>query len=332
MARIGIIGAGVVGGATGRGFLRWGHDVVFCDTHERTRQELRAAGLEAYSPAEFRKVATDLTMVSVPTPTVDRRMNLAYVRAAAAELGVRLREQRPGHTVVVRSTLPPGTTDLVIVPILADQSGLVPGRDFFTAFNPEFLREVSAEEDFLSPWLTVVGAPDELTRRTVIALYEHRVPADSIVQVDVPTAEMIKYTSNIFNATKISFANEMWQVSRSLGLDADVVMGAVSRSAEGMWNRLYGTRGGFSYGGACLPKDTLAFYAFARGLGLSMELLGSVISVNERLAELERLRERDIPLEHLAAAGPVYVSNGHNGAHEGSPVHHNGSVPQRISA
>jgi len=236
------------------------------------------------------------------------------------------------HVVVVRSTLPPGTTESLIVPILAEHSGLEPGADFFVAYSPEFLREVSADEDFLSPWLTVGGAADHATGRTVAALYEGRVPSDSIVHADVATAEMIKYASNIFNATKISFANEIWQVSRSLGLDADVVMGAVCRSAEGMWNPVYGTRGGSPYGGACLPKDTLAFHAFARGLGLSMELLGSVISVNERLAELVRLRERDVQTEQLATAVPAHFSNARNGAHEVSAVHHNGSVPEGVSA
>lgn len=325
MANIGIIGAGVVGRATGRGFARWGHQVAFCDTSEQACRDVRRAGLAAYSPSDFREVLTDMTMLSVSTPTVDRRIDLRYVRSAASELGLRLRHMQKGHVVVVRSTLPPGTTESVIVPILAEQSGLVSGRDFFTAYNPEFLREVSAAEDFLSPWLTVIGARDEATGRLVGSLYEGNVAENSIVQVDVPTAELIKYTSNIFNATKISFANEMWQVSTSLGIDADVVMSAVARSAEGMWNPTYGTRGGSPYGGACLPKDTLAFYEFARAQGLNMELLGSVISVNEQVAELARPRERYAESQHLATTAPAPFSNGHNGSHEISAVHQNGS-------
>lgn len=335
--RIGIIGGGVVGSATGQGLATWGHEVVFCDTSEAARERLENAGAVAMAPAEFRDVGTDATFISVSTPTVDGRIDLAYIRGAAYELGLRLRNQARGHVVVVRSTLPPGTTQKVIIPILIAQSGLKIGIDFHPAYNPEFLREVSAEADFLSPWLTVIGTSDENARRLLVSLYEGVVPQGSVVHVDIPTAEIIKYTSNLFNATKISFTNEIWQICRRLGIDGDLVMHTASRTAEGMWNPQYGIRGGFPYGGACLPKDTLAFFNFAKSMGMSMELLESVISVNERVAELQRYDHDGGSASELAAAASngarpyAEQSNGHaangndrrNGAadraHAGSP-------------
>jgi UDPglucose 6-dehydrogenase len=149
--------------------------------------------------------------------------------------------------------------------------------------NPEFLRQVSAEQDFLEPWVTVFGTygPTEAA-----ILGEMYAPFNApIVAVDCTTAEVIKYANNLYNATKISFFNDFDRVCTQLGIDSEVVGRTVSRTAEGMWNPAYGTRGGWAYGGACLPKDTAAFYEFAHGkLGMELPVLWGTMRANELIA------------------------------------------------
>jgi UDPglucose 6-dehydrogenase len=187
----------------------------------------------------------------------------------------------------MRCTLPPGSTSNIVIPLLEDISGLTYGDDFGVCYNPEFLREASALEDFLNPKLVVIGAEEPYSLSTLEEVYAAGLPQGiRSVKTDFKTAEMIKFTSNLFNATKISFTNEMWLACRRLGIDGDEVMSTVVEACEGFWNPGYGSRGGYPYGGACLPKDTAAFYTFARSLGLSMELLNSVIAINDRMAEL----------------------------------------------
>jgi UDPglucose 6-dehydrogenase len=285
VASIAVIGSGVVGQATGRGLASWGHELVFCDRDPAVLADLAGRGERAVTPAELEAVHTDLTFVSVSTPTVDGHIQIDALRAAARTAARRL-ALGAYPVVVLRSTAPPGTTTNIVVPLLEEESGLTYGRDFGVCYNPEFLREACALDDFLAPWLVVIGAEDERSLAALRALYDAAIPEVDVIVTDFTTAEMVKYASNLLNATKISFTNELWLACRRLGIDGNEVMSAASRSAEASWNPGYGIKGGYPYGGACLPKDTVAFYAFARSLGLSMDLLRSVIDVNERVAEL----------------------------------------------
>jgi UDPglucose 6-dehydrogenase len=184
--------------------------------------------------------------------------------------------------VVVRSTVPPTTTEQRITPILERASGKRAGVDFGVAMNPEFLRQVSSEQDFARPWVTVLGASDRRTAQILDALYA---PFGALIVRCTPTeAEMIKYVNNVYNAVKISYFNEVHAICEQLGINSNLVGAAVARTAESMWNPLYGTRGGVPYGGACLPKDTVAFLQFVRDLGIEHQLLEATISVNRRLA------------------------------------------------
>jgi UDPglucose 6-dehydrogenase len=184
--------------------------------------------------------------------------------------------------VVVRSTVPPGCCERVVIPVLEGASGTRVGEGFAVASNPEFLRARSALEDFLHPWITVVASRSP---RTVERLAEVLEPFGGTLHRlrDPSTAELVKCVHNLFNATKISFWNEIWSVCRELEVDSDAVASIVSRSAEGSINAEYGTRGGQPYGGACLPKDTKGFLGFADELGLDTPLLSAVDAVNESL-------------------------------------------------
>ena len=284
MARITVVGSGVVGQATGKGLRAHGHDVRFVDINPIIIDRLRGEGLNALHPDEVDWTDADVTMLSVNTPTVDGKTVLTHLLKAAETLARGLARAKRYQTVVVRSTVPPTTTVHVIKPLLERLSGRTVGRDLGLGMNPEFLRQVSAEQDFLEPWLTVVGAYGEVEAMLLGELYaSFQAP---IVHVDCTTAEVIKYANNLYNATKISFFNEFFLVCERLGIDANVVGRTIARSAEGMWNPAYGTRGGWPYGGACLPKDTAAFFDFAtNALGMELPVLAGTMRVNELMEQ-----------------------------------------------
>jgi UDPglucose 6-dehydrogenase len=282
MPRILIVGSGVVGQATGKGFAKKGHSVGYVDINPQTIARLRAEGLRAMTIAEVDWDAVDVVMLAVSTPTRDGQVVLDYIEAAARDVGRGLAQTNAYIVVVVRSTVPPTTTEQRLRPILEQASGKRASRDFGLAMNPEFLRQVSAEQDFARPWITVLGSSDRRSAELLDALYAAF--GALIVRCTPTEAEMIKYVNNIYNAMKISYFNEVHAICEQLGIDSSLVGAAVARSAESMWNALYGTRGGVPYGGACLPKDTAAFLQFARELGMEHQILEATISVNRRLA------------------------------------------------
>src|SRR4051812_13786878 len=283
MARILIIGSGVVGQATGRGFARKGHQISYVDINPQTIERLRADGQIAMTSAEVEWRAVDVVMLAVSTPSVDDQIVLDYIEAAALDVGRGLAQAERFVPVVVRSTVPPTTTEQRITPILERASGKRAGVDFGVAMNPEFLRQVSSEQDFARPWVTVLGASDRRTAQILDALYA---PFGALIVRCTPTeAEMIKYVNNIYNAVKISYFNEVHAICEQLEIDSNLVGAAVARTAESMWNPLYGTRGGVPYGGACLPKDTTAFMQFARDRGWEHLMLEATMKVNQRLEQ-----------------------------------------------
>ena len=274
----------MVGTATGLGLGERGHSVVFCDIVPERVALLRERGFAAICPEALPTVKADVYLISVPTPTVEGQVDLAYLAAASEALGESLAAHPGLPLVAVRSTVPPGTTETVVIPALERSSGRSAAEDFGVCMNPEFLRAATAREDFLQPKVIVIGALDENSDRALRALYApwSDVPT---VSMSIRTAEATKYVANLFNATKISFFNEMHRVLSALGADADVAATTAARGAEGLTNPLYGTRGGAPYGGVCLPKDTRGFLGHADGLGLGdlVPLLRATIQINEEL-------------------------------------------------
>ena len=283
MTRIFIVGSGVVGTATGKGFLDAGHEVTFIDVSPQRLDHLRAMGLDARDGLDLRAEADSFIFLTLPTPNVGHRYDLSAFEAGTASVGEALAEAMGNHVVVVRSTVPPGTAEGLVLPLLREHSGKTPGEGFTLASNPEFLRAASAVEDFRHPWMTVIASRSARTRER---LGELLVPFGGEVRyfTDPAEAEFVKCAHNIYNATKISFWNEMWLVSRTLGLDLDPIAQTVARSAEGSYNPEYGIRGGAPYGGVCLPKDTQGFLGLAASIGLDMPLLRAVVEVNDVLA------------------------------------------------
>jgi UDPglucose 6-dehydrogenase len=283
MFRIVVVGSGVVGQATGKGFAKKGHKVSFVDINPQTIARLREQGLDAMTIAEVDWNAVDLVMLAVSTPSVDGKIVLDYIEAAALDVGRGLATTDNYITVVVRSTVPPTSTEKRLTPILEQASGKRAGEGFGVAMNPEFLRAVSNEQDFARPWITILGTNEQHTKDMLDDLYK---PFGALIVHCTPTeAEMIKYVNNVYNAVKISYFNEVYAICQQLGIDGHLIGAAVARSAESMWNPLYGTRGGVPYGGACLPKDTVAFMQFVREQGFEHLMLEATIAVNDHLEE-----------------------------------------------
>lgn len=290
LGSLAVVGSGVVGTATGEGLVAKGYDVLFCDVSPDRLRSLRGRGHRAVEPEELPGNGIDVFLISVPSPTIDGVVELEYVRLAAEAVGRAIRASDTWPLVVVRSTVPPGTTDGLVASAVARASGRALGRGFGLCMNPEFLREASAFEDFEDPRVIVIGAHDSASEQVLRTVYAPwaEVP---IVAMSLRGAEMTKYTSNLFNATKISFFNEMEQVCRELDVDTRSIFDAVALGAEGLWNPSYGTRRLQPYGGTCLPKDTVGFLGFveASDIDADMYMLRATIATNERLSEKPNL-------------------------------------------
>ncbi|MDX6254032.1 MAG: UDPglucose 6-dehydrogenase [Frankiales bacterium] len=306
MARIFIIGSGVVGTATGTGFARAGHQVTFVDVLDSRIEQLTEGGFNAQKGIELDDQPA-FVFLTLPTPHNGRAYDLSIFDTGVTDVGRALAESEAVHTVVVRSTVPPGTTEGRVLSALERSSGKTVGQGFALASNPEFLRAASAAEDFRWPWMTVVASRSKRTQERLTELLSP-FGGDMRVFDNPATAEFIKCAHNIYNATKISFWNEMWLVARELNLDHDAISATVAQSAEGSFNREYGIRGGAPYGGVCLPKDTNGFLGFAKTIGVEMPLLDAVVTVNERLAGLTDT-ELDAMLDKLSAPADIDLTS-----------------------
>jgi UDPglucose 6-dehydrogenase len=290
-----VVGSGVVGTATGKGLSASGHRVRFVDSDPERVNVLRHQGHEASETVTLPDEPAFI-FLTLPTPIVGRRYDLSALVEGTTAVAHELRRAPTMHTVVVRSTVPPGTCEGLVQPLLEQVTGKEAGEGFALASNPEFLRAASALEDFLHPWMTVIASRSRRTRERLQVLLS---PFGGEVRCfEEPTlAELIKCTHNLFNAAKISFWNEIWLLSEVLGIDAAEVASAVAHSAEGSFNPRYGIFGGAPYGGACLPKDIKGFLGFALDLGVPMQLAEAVDEVNDEMLNIARARAESVSSE-----------------------------------
>ena len=286
MAKLVIIGSGIVGQATGKGFIAKGHSVIFCDINPVVLGKLENQGYRVCLPHLLEQEKDiEAFFLTISTPTVDNEIKLDFFKSAVANLGAGyLKKNNDYCVVVVRSTMPPGTTEEQSIPILEKYSGKKAGKDFGVCMNPEYLREDSSEEDFKNPWVILIGELDTKSGDVLEKIYSpHDCP---ISRTSLKEAEMQKYVHNLFNACKISFFNEMRMICEAIKVDADKVFELVAKSAEASWNPQYGIRDLGPYSGSCLPKDTVAFLSWAKkNLVNPMPLLRAVIRVNEIIKE-----------------------------------------------
>jgi UDPglucose 6-dehydrogenase len=278
-----IVGAGVVGSATGNAFESLEYDVRYIELLAAKREQLAGAGKRVAAELELHDDPDSFIFICVPTPSATHGYDLTHLRAALQSIGGAIAHASGFHVVVVRSTVAPLTWSRVTIPELEAASGKVEGRDFAVASAPEFLRQVSATGDALHPRVTVVAATDPAVRTRLADLFA---PLGGTVHAfeDPTVTETIKMTNNCFNAAKISFSNEIWRVCQHLGIPQDVVAKVVAESAEGSYSPAYGIIGGYPYGGACLPKDLDGLLGFGLEEGLELPLLTAVREVNLEIA------------------------------------------------
>jgi UDPglucose 6-dehydrogenase len=244
----------------------------------------------------------------VGTPSgPDGSADLSMVETASRSIGGSLKESEGYHVVVVKSTVPPGTTQDLVMPTVLRYSGGV-GETLGFAMNPEFLREGLAVQDFMHPDRIVIGSSEPKARDLVESAYSGlNAP---IVEVGLSAAEMIKYASNALLATKISFANEIGNICKDLSIDVYEVMRGV-----GMDHRIspHFLNAGAGFGGSCFPKDVTAIIRLSETLGEDPVLLKSVIEVNERqpLRMVELLEKRIGPLygKEIAVLGLAFKND-----------------------
>ena len=284
--RVGVVGSGVVGYATGAGLSKVGHSVLFHDVSAQRIKWIKEHGHDGTADVATLADHSDVIFVCVPTPTVDGRIDLSYMRSTILTLGQALRNKKDYFVIVAKSSIVPTTTENIVIPLFERQSGKVAGRDFGVCMNPEFLRERSANEDFMNPDRIVIGEFDERSGDVVESLYQaFSCPK---IRVDLRTAEIIKYANNCFYATKISFFNEIHMMCSQLGINSSTVRDVVQM------DRYYGTHPSFhgqAFGGKCLPKDLSALIDVFETAQLgSPVLLKSVRDVNEKIKSFEEQR------------------------------------------
>lgn len=306
--RISVIGAGYVGLVSGVCFAEKGHYVVCVDSDRKKVDQINRAvcpiyeeGLEEllrknvpgklWATTDLRSAVTetDISFITVGTPSKGREIDLGCLQEVSRQVGEALKEKSTYHVVVVKSTVVPGTTDHVVLPLLVTHSGKRAGIDFGVGMNPEFLREGVAIRDFMLPDRIVLGGMDEATIDVLEEVYSRfdGVPA---LRSTNKTAEMIKYVTNSLLATLISFSNEVANLCSAVpGIDAREVWRGVHLDRR-LTSATTGTRQpaavveylwhGLGFGGSCLPKDVKALCGFGKQMGVPTPILDSVLVTN----------------------------------------------------
>jgi GDP-mannose 6-dehydrogenase len=225
-------------------------------------------------------LGTDVTFMSVGTPTAaDGSCDLTYVRQASRAIGQALAMKREFHVVVLRCSVPPGTTLDVVAAEVAAASGKTLGADFGICFNPEFLREGVAVADFYAPPKTVIGASDKRSEAIVSRIYS--AVDKKILFTSIAAAEMVKYVDNVWHATKVAFGNEVGRLCKSLGIDSHDVMNIFVKDTKLNLSPYY-LRPGFAFGGSCLPKEVRAVGHLAETQGVDLPLIQSLVATNDK--------------------------------------------------
>ncbi len=297
--KISIFGLGYVGTVSAGCLARDGHEVIGVDPL-RVKVELINAGRSPVIEADIGDIIaaavkagrlratedqdqaiseTELSFVCVGTPSqANGNLDISYVRRVSELLGQSLRNKQRRHTVVIRSTILPGTMHGIIIPVLEEYSGKKAGIDFGVCNNPEFLREGSAVMDYSFPPKIVIGELDRASGDLLVRLHaDFDAP---LIRTDLRTAEMVKYIDNSWHALKIGFANEMGNLCKSLSIDGHKAMEIFCQDKKLNISPAY-LLPGFAFGGSCLPKDLRALAYKAKLHDLELPILSSILPSNE---------------------------------------------------
>jgi GDP-mannose 6-dehydrogenase len=303
MSKISVFGLGYVGAVSLACLAESGHEIIGVDVNpikvdiinngrspiiEDGLDELMCKGAEAgmiraMTDAREAIHATELSIICVGTPSNSNgSLDLRYVERVAYEIGQALADKDKYHTIVLRSTVLPGTTEETVIPVLEQASGKKCSVDFGVCFNPEFLREGSSIKDFYNPPFTVIGAHDGKVAEEVVKLYSMLSAPVRVVPIRV--AEMVKYSCNAFHALKVTFANEIGNICKASGIDSHKVMEIFCLDTKLNLSPYYLTPG-FAFGGSCLPKDLRAMLYHGRHFDLNLPVLESILPSNNLQVE-----------------------------------------------
>jgi len=301
---VSVFGLGYVGAVSCGCLPELGHNVIGVDTNpakvrmindgqspvvEESINELIGAAvsagkLRATDDVESAIRNSEISLISVATPSnPNYSPDLTAVDAVIRSIGAAVRGKPGHHTVVLRSTVPPGTTEDRIRPLLEASAGRPVGDRLSLVFNPEFLREGSSVKDFHKPPQTVIGSVDAVGYEVMEQLYKGLPGA--FVRTDCRVAESVKYLCNVFHALKIVFANEAGSVLKTCGIDGREVMQIFCQDQQLNISPAY-LRPGFAFGGSCLPKEVKGFLALARDREVPIPAMQSLLESND--AHIER--------------------------------------------
>ncbi len=301
--RISIFGIGYVGAVSGACLAALGHEVVGVDVAadkvamlnagrspiveeeiDRIIAETVAAGrLRATTDAAAAVVGTEVSFISVGTPSAaNGSADLRAVDQVAAAIGRAIAAKPGSHAVVMRSTVPPGTAEERVVPILERESGRQLGEDFRYYSNPEFLREGSSVRDFQAPPFTLIGAAAGDDAAPLREIYASVAAPFHVVPYRI--AESVKYLSNAYHAVKLAFANEAGAVLAAHGVDARAAFRLFCEDRVLNVSAAY-LRPGFAFGGSCLPKDIRSFLALGAARNVATPFLDQVLPSNQAVVE-----------------------------------------------
>jgi len=285
MSSICIIGSGWVGTSTGKGFAELGHNVIFYDIIDK-------ALINFTNNLTYAIKNSDFSFICVPTPTKNKCIDLSQIKEVSKSIGKSLALHDQYHVIAVKSTVVPETTEKIMLPIIEKYSNKKIG-DFGLCMNPAFLTECAStwsnqscmKKDFFTEDRIVIGESDKKSGDALEKLY--RPLNKPIFRTDLRTAEMIKYASNCLLATKISYWNEIFLISKELGINSQVVADICGLDPR---IGIYGTLHGKAFYGPCLPKDLKAFIHFAEDYH-EPRLLKVVDYINEEMIENYGVRE-----------------------------------------
>jgi len=315
--RINIFGLGYVGCVSAACLARSGHEVTGIDIDPLKLGMIRDGKSPIVEPglddiiAEGRRSgrlnvspdapAADVSIVCVGTPSNDNgSLGLHYIERVSRQIGELLKRAADYHVVCVRSTVLPGTVEGFVLPILEQVSGKRVGQDFGLCMNPEFMREGTSIRDYYHPPMTVVGEWDEASGERVACLY--RQLDAPLIRTSIKAAEMTKYVSNAFHALKVSFANEVGNLSKALGVDSHEVMDIFCRDTKLNLSPYY-LKPGFAFGGSCLPKDVRALLHEIKRRDLNSPVLEAILPSNANQIDVAFSRIRKLQKKKIGLIG-----------------------------
>lgn len=252
--------------------------IIEKDIDELIARHWKDGKIRATQDSKEAIMQTDISIVCVGTPSnVNGHLNLNAIFETAEHIGEALKFKDSFHIAVIRSTVLPGTNQKV-GEIIAERSGKIRNVDFAVVSNPEFLREGSAVKDYYNPPITVIGTDNDEASKKVAEMYEGI--NTSFEKTSIEIAELIKYVNNTFHALKVSFANEVGNICKKMGIDSHELMHLFCMDHQLNLSSYY-LKPGFAFGGSCLPKDVTAFKTMAHDFYLESPVLNSIMDSNE---------------------------------------------------